>query len=166
MDQERATPQLTEDNLELWFEMIFSELRHVEASIDATRGWAFIKEHVYTKDEIFSLPAFKKIYALCGQVDDLVGQWRANSSISDVRYKLYHESRIKVERTLGEIRARIVERKSTAWEGLVHVFNYVVQIVMEYLPILPELILRRIGYQPSALKRLTSRVIDINHDDV
>jgi hypothetical protein len=57
MDDERATPRLTEDNLEVWFEMIFSELRHVDASIEATHGWGFLKEHVYTKDEIFSLPA-------------------------------------------------------------------------------------------------------------
>jgi hypothetical protein len=166
MDEERATPRLSEDNLEVWFEMIFGELRHVEASIEATHGWGFLKEHVYTKDEIFSLPAFKRTYALCGQVDDLVGQWRANSAIKDDRFKLYHESRIKIERTLGEIRARIVERKSTALEGLIHVFNYVVQIVMKYLPALPELILRRIGYEPTAVQRLTARAVKVDPDDV
>ncbi len=67
---------------------------------------------------------------------------------------------------LGEIRARIVERKSTALEGLIHVFTHIMQLVMDYLPRLPELILRRIGYQPTHIQVLTGRVGKIRSDDV
>ena len=148
-------PELQLDRAQLWF-----------TPIDATKGWGIFQNHVYTKEEIFQLPAFKKVYALCGQVDDLVSQWRASSSISDERYKMYHENRIRIEKYLGEIRARIVERKSTAWEGIVHVFTQVVRFVMEHLPILPEMILTRIGYKHPAIALLTRRIIEVSQDDV
>ena len=166
MSEEHSTLRLNEDNLELWFTMVFGELRQIEASIEATQGWGFTKQHVYTKDEIFALPAFRKIYALLGQVDDLVGQWKMNHSISDDRFKVYYESRMKVEKTLAEMRARIIERKSTFLEGFVHVFNQVVQAVMNYLPMLPDLILKRIGFAPSKQQLLTRRATNISDDDV
>lgn len=167
-----ASEQAETDSIDIWFQKIFNEIREIRAALDLKDGFAFFKKHAFSKDEILQFPQFKKIYALTGQVDDVVGRWQASGNIHDSRYRAYHESRMRVERELGDLRADIIARKPTFWENVIAALGALMNFIMDNLPLLPAIILDRLGYRQTAeqimlnaRRKRTAATLD-NDDDL
>lgn len=165
MNESQQTPTPSPDNLDLWFLSIFTEIDLVRATIAKKEGFIFEK-HTYSEEEVLSSPAMKKIEAMVAQIGNVFEGWVSSSAISDERRKFYWDSRLMVERKLGEVRALIIERRPTFWERLLNTITRFIKFVMTHLPMLPEYIMKRIGLDPNPLQKRVGRIIDIDPDDV
>jgi hypothetical protein len=105
-----------------------------------------LKTHTLTEEQIAAHPSLERIRAMGAQIDDLYDRWRANETVTDDEYKLYTERRIEVERALGSLRVRIVERKPTFLDLVLRAFDAVVTFVRQRMEQLGSNLLNRLGY--------------------
>src|SRR5262245_55526702 len=91
----------------------------------------FLKVHTLNEKEIDAHPSLVKIRAMCGQIDDLYERWRSSEATTAGDYQLYTEKRVEVERELGKLRVRIVERKPTFLDLILRAFDTIAQFVRE-----------------------------------
>ena len=157
-------PKITEDNLKIWFQKIFAHLDFIASHIDLTEGFAIFKTYTFSKEELLRLPEFETVASTCGQIDDLVQGWLSRGNFDAERFRSYHDERLKIEARIGTIKAGIMRRKPTFWEGAIQFFNEVLSFVNNNLHLLPETILVRIGRALTATQGVTRKMIAIDHN--
>jgi hypothetical protein len=157
---------LSPDNMELWFTVISNEIALVTSAINKKEGVFLFKKHVYSEDELMSSPSMQKIQSTIGTIENIFESWMANSAVTDERRKFYWDSRLAVERKLGELRALIIERKPTFWEQIVSTITRLIRFVMAHLPMLPDAVMKRLGISFSLQQKRLNRVLDIDPDEV
>jgi hypothetical protein len=136
----------TPGGVELWFEKLLNEIHVLGAEVEHESGILFLKTHTLSEKQIEAHPSLAKIRAMCGQIDDLYERWRSNESITADEYKLYTRKRVEVEREMGALRVRIMERKPTFLDAILRAFDAIVEYVREHMLQIGDNILERIGY--------------------
>jgi hypothetical protein len=141
--------------LPIWFQRIHNEIEEARAALYAQKGILFLKVHRFTQEEILSFPAFKAMRSLCAQIDVSFSKWRIEGTVSDETLKYYHESRLEIEKQMGILRAEIQQRNPTMLESIGEFFSKAVRYILDKLPMIPYMILQRIGLAPATPSRLS-----------
>jgi hypothetical protein len=131
--------------IKIWFAQIYGKIDEVRAAIFATSGWLFFKTHTHSTDDLLNNPTLEAIHALCGQIDNVVQNWRQNGAADPELVQFYYDNRILAEQKLSDLRAEIIARKPTFWEQILQTLGHLLQLVRKLLPALPAMLLRGLG---------------------
>jgi hypothetical protein len=152
--------KITEDNLKIWFQKIFAALDFIASHVDTKDGFLMFKTHTHSREELLQLPEFKQVEAVCGQIDDLVQGWLARGNFESERFVYYHDKRLEIESRIGVIKASIMRRKPTFWEGAMQFLREVLSFVTDHMHLLPHNLLVAIGRPPPPREA----ILTIEHD--
>lgn len=150
--------------IKIIFAKVYGAIDELRAHIFMKDGWFIFKEHTFSKDELLNHPIFANVYAMLGQVDDLVSRWSEKSDHSTLNedekdiVKFYHENRVAVEHRLSELRQEILNRKPTFWEQLIYAIELLIKRVFIALPAISRALLEYVGIRISeSAKRIEAR---------
>jgi hypothetical protein len=144
--QNDKAPRTPHQGVELWFERLLNEIRVLTAEVGHESGILFLKVHTLSEKQIEAHPSLERIRAMCGQIDELYERWRVSEAITADEYKLYSQKRIEVERALGTLRVRIIERKPTFLDLILRAFDATAEFIGQHMDRLGDNILNRLGY--------------------
>ena len=132
------------------FSRVHLEIDSIQDMLLLKKGaWIFTR-HVYSKEDLFRLPQFRKLHTICRKIGSDVIAWNEANSFPEDGREAYRNARARVARSLTKLRKAIQDRKPTALEKLLEFFDGFVAVINDLLPTLAKLI--RIGTKLLAAK--------------
>lgn len=133
-DQIRGLPKFSERPdiapLKIWFSRVHSNIGEIQSAIDDKTGFFIFKTHTYSKDELRGHPNFRRVEVLVENIGENIRLWDEAGKLTRKEKSIYFKERMRVEKSLGELRKNIASRKQTFLEAITDF----VRRIMTYLP--------------------------------
>lgn len=116
------------------FKPILREIDYVKLKIHKKKGFWFLKQHVYTEQDLLDSPHFCKIDSIIEKIGSDVESWHKNGKLSLFDRQVYQEYRDATDLKLEGLKKEIIARQPTWWENFRSVFEGFIGVVMGKLP--------------------------------
>lgn len=125
--------QISSEKFRGKFTKVYREIDSIESKIHRQEG-VFLKNHIYTQDELLNSKHHKKIFSITGKIGDDVKNWHMNGKLSEEARSAYYEERNETDDKLHQLKLEIESREPTWWESIKGSVGSFISLIMENIP--------------------------------
>lgn len=125
--------QLGSEKFKNKFRKVYNEIESIKSKVNRKEG-IFLKNHIYSKEELLNSEHHKKIYSITGKIGDDIKNWHMMGKLSEEGRISYDEERNKTEDMLHKLSLEIESREPTWWESIKGSVSSYILLIMDNIP--------------------------------